>query len=203
MVPRLQYLFIDAREPAAVVRVQRLLRSLVKRHRRYRKELDAFRSLCKQAAVAAAEGRVESSLPSVQVAQLVASRKGATDEGTRAGEVLTKASLQKKKPLRILIVGVPNVGKSKIANCLAGRKVARSYRWPGTTQSVNVSHLHAVSCSPLSLFRATQYFLCKECQTGGETNTNSRVACELRVLCSCTDNQLPGLEWAICRGFSM
>ncbi|CDJ53061.1 GTP-binding conserved hypothetical domain-containing protein, putative [Eimeria brunetti] len=139
LAPRLPHLFIDAREPAAIVRVQRLLRSLVKRHRRYRKELDAFRSLCKQAAAAAAEAKgVDSPGTSAQVAQLIASHKARADEPEHSGEVLTRALLRQRKPLRILVVGFPNVGKSKIANSLVGRKVARSYRWPGTTQSVNL-----------------------------------------------------------------
>lgn len=116
----------------------------MKKHRRYRKELDAFRSLCKQTAAAAAAEGMDSSSLSAQVAQLVASVKGATDEAEPTGEVFTKASLLKRRPLRVLIVGVPNVGKSKIANSLAGRKVARSYRWPGTTQSVNVRQPNTV-----------------------------------------------------------
>ncbi|CDI75393.1 GTP-binding conserved hypothetical domain-containing protein, putative [Eimeria praecox] len=114
LAPRLQHLFIDAREPAAVVRVQRLLRSLVKRHRRYRRELDAFRSVCKQAAAAAAADGVDASTASEQVAQLVASLKGATNEAADAGGELTKASLQQRKPLRILIVGLPNLHRQPV-----------------------------------------------------------------------------------------
>lgn len=144
LAPRLPYLFVDARQPAAVVRLQRLLRSLVRRHCRYKRELEAFRSLCKQAFAAAAAEGIDSSAETAKAAQVAASLKNTADEAGRCGKKLSaRTILQQKKPLRILIVGLPNVGKSKIANSLVGRKVARSYRWPGTTQSVNVRHSSA------------------------------------------------------------
>ncbi len=38
------------------------------------------------------------------------------------------------RPVRIMVVGVPNVGKSTFLNCLAGRKMARVGEKPGVTR---------------------------------------------------------------------
>ncbi|XP_026189962.1 uncharacterized protein LOC34620367 [Cyclospora cayetanensis] len=142
--PRLQYLFVDAREAASVIRMQKLLRSLVNRHRRYRRELENFRSCCNQAAVAAATAGPSVSVQYIAAAQAIADKKRKPLNTNPGQEHPTRATLRHRKPLRVLIVGVPNVGKSKIANCLVGKKVARSYRWPGVTQSVNIHRQPAI-----------------------------------------------------------
>ena len=41
----------------------------------------------------------------------------------------------KKQPLKLLIVGIPNVGKSTLINNLAGRRVAKAANTPGVTRS--------------------------------------------------------------------
>ena len=41
----------------------------------------------------------------------------------------------KKQPLKLLIVGIPNVGKSTLINNLAGKRVARAANTPGVTRS--------------------------------------------------------------------
>lgn len=38
------------------------------------------------------------------------------------------------RPVRVMVVGVPNVGKSTFLNCLAGRKMARAGEKPGVTR---------------------------------------------------------------------
>ena len=38
------------------------------------------------------------------------------------------------RPVRVMVVGVPNVGKSSFINCLAGRKIARVGEKPGITR---------------------------------------------------------------------
>ena len=41
----------------------------------------------------------------------------------------------KKQPLKLLIVGIPNVGKSTLINNLAGKRVAKAANTPGVTRS--------------------------------------------------------------------
>lgn len=43
------------------------------------------------------------------------------------------------RPIRIILVGMPNVGKSALANRLLGRRKATCYDFPGTTRSISVS----------------------------------------------------------------
>lgn len=138
LAPRLPYLFVDAREAAAVVQVQRLLRSLVGRHQRYQKEIQRFRSICKHAAAAVASGASAPLQSTALTEELAAAEQTTAKANDPQAADLSRAMFRQRKPLRVLIVGAPNVGKSKIANCLLGRKVARSYRWPGVTRSVNV-----------------------------------------------------------------
>ncbi|KAL8433356.1 hypothetical protein Efla_001910 [Eimeria flavescens] len=161
---RVPHLFIDAREPAAVVRLQRLLRSLVRRHRLHRQQLLYFRSSCKRLALAAAAGggggggaaaaagaaAEEAKAAEAAVAAGALHALGATAGSAAASsgveqQGLSRALVQQRKPIRVLILGAPNVGKSRVANCLLGRKAALSYRWPGVTRSVNTYRHHPSS----------------------------------------------------------
>ncbi|KAL8452816.1 hypothetical protein Emag_002189 [Eimeria magna] len=142
LAPRVPHLFVDAREQAAVVRVQRLLRSLVSRHRRYQKDLQRFRVSCKRLAARVRQAASTQPTESALVESIVSSttRTAASDPNlVTSGEARpSRALVRKRKPIRVLVVGAPNVGKSKLANCLLGRTAARSYRWPGVTRSVNI-----------------------------------------------------------------
>jgi ribosome biogenesis GTPase A len=51
-----------------------------------------------------------------------------------ARKVITKAGI-KSKSIRAMVVGIPNVGKSTLINCLAGKKKARAANKPGVTRS--------------------------------------------------------------------
>ncbi len=61
---------------------------------------------------------------------------------SRAAEPLCRAKREKeakigmkRQPLRLLIVGIPNVGKSTLINNLAGRAVAKAGNRPGVTRA--------------------------------------------------------------------
>ncbi|KAL8273730.1 hypothetical protein Esti_002330 [Eimeria stiedai] len=142
LAPRVPYLFVDAREQAAVVRLQRLVRSLVSRHRCYQKGLQQFRISCKrlsaQVAQAASTQPSESAAVESIVSAITRTAAPEPDSVTSGKASVSRALVRRRKPIRVLIVGAPNVGKSKLANCLLGRTAARSYRWPGVTRSVNI-----------------------------------------------------------------
>lgn len=50
----------------------------------------------------------------------------------QATQMLKKG--RRVRPVRVMVVGVPNVGKSTFLNCLAGRKIARVGEKPGITR---------------------------------------------------------------------
>jgi len=50
-----------------------------------------------------------------------------------ARKVITKAGI-KNKSIRAMVVGIPNVGKSTLINCLAGKKKAKASNKPGVTR---------------------------------------------------------------------
>lgn len=69
--------------------------------------------------------------------------KDAAPPGTRAPSsssrtTAARGSLRAKRPLRLLVVGMPNVGKSALCNRLLGTKKARSYNYPGVTKVLTV-----------------------------------------------------------------
>ncbi|WP_323847767.1 MAG: ribosome biogenesis GTPase YlqF [Phytoplasma sp.] len=49
-------------------------------------------------------------------------------------EILKSQNQKIKKFLKLMIVGVPNVGKSTLINCLAGKKVTKTANLPGVTK---------------------------------------------------------------------
>ncbi|PHJ18060.1 gtp-binding conserved hypothetical domain-containing [Cystoisospora suis] len=59
---------------------------------------------------------------------------GKSEEEQRASDTAARGSLRTKRPLRLLVVGMPNVGKSALCNRLLGTKKARSYNYPGVTK---------------------------------------------------------------------
>jgi len=50
-----------------------------------------------------------------------------------ARKVITKAGI-KHKSIRAMVVGIPNVGKSTLINCIAGKKKAKASNKPGVTR---------------------------------------------------------------------
>jgi ribosome biogenesis GTPase A len=57
--------------------------------------------------------------------------KNITDSARR---VIDKAGI-KTKSIRAMVVGIPNVGKSTLINCMAGKKKARAENRPGVTRA--------------------------------------------------------------------
>ncbi|RLC85210.1 MAG: ribosome biogenesis GTPase YlqF, partial [Chloroflexi bacterium] len=51
-----------------------------------------------------------------------------------ARKVITKAGI-KHKAIRAMVVGIPNVGKSALINCIAGKKKAKAANKPGVTRA--------------------------------------------------------------------
>ncbi len=51
-----------------------------------------------------------------------------------ARKVINKAGI-KNKSIRAMVAGIPNVGKSTLINCIAGKKKARTANKPGVTRS--------------------------------------------------------------------
>ena len=56
---------------------------------------------------------------------------------------------QTGRPLKIMIVGIPNVGKSTLINQLAGRKGAKAENRPGVTRASSGSIWTAICCSSI------------------------------------------------------
>lgn len=51
-----------------------------------------------------------------------------------ARKVITQAGI-KSKSIRVMVAGIPNVGKSTLINCMAGKKKARAANKPGVTRA--------------------------------------------------------------------
>ncbi|AYJ01277.1 ribosome biogenesis GTPase YlqF [Candidatus Phytoplasma ziziphi] len=51
-------------------------------------------------------------------------------------EIFQCKGIKIKKFLKFMIVGVPNVGKSTLVNCLAGKKVMKTANFPGVTKQI-------------------------------------------------------------------
>ena len=63
-----------------------------------------------------------------------ASGEGLKDIANLARKVITRAGI-KRKSIRAMVVGIPNVGKSTLINCIAGGKKARAANKPGVTRA--------------------------------------------------------------------
>lgn len=138
---RVPHVFLDAREPAAIVRLRRLVRNVLTRHQRHAQQMQVFHRVCK-AIRSASKVAVDSSEGLAGVVKAAASVTGESGSLRPSREIPLERSylaLRRQRPVRVLVVGVPNVGKSKVANGLLGRVSSRSYRWPGVTRTVNVS----------------------------------------------------------------
>jgi len=61
---------------------------------------------------------------------------------SRIRQVATAVSTRLSKCRRLMVIGIPNVGKSTLINALAGRKAARVANLPGVTRSIQWVKLH-------------------------------------------------------------
>ncbi len=61
---------------------------------------------------------------------------------SRIRQVATAVTTRLSKCRRLMVIGIPNVGKSTLINALAGRKAARVANLPGVTRSIQWVKLH-------------------------------------------------------------
>lgn len=80
---------------------------------------------------------------STAVVAMVASDRGRAKNLVRRARELAPDRGTPIKPLRLMVVGIPNVGKSTLINALAGRRIAHVGDEPGVTRSQQRIRLEA------------------------------------------------------------
>ncbi len=71
----------------------------------------------------------------VRAMPLVAEQKSQVKQVVHLCKQLGQHRLERKRPVRIMIMGIPNVGKSTLINALAGRQVAKTGNEPAVTKA--------------------------------------------------------------------
>lgn len=71
----------------------------------------------------------------VRALPMVAEQKNQVKRVVQLCKQLGQHRLEKKRPVRIMIMGIPNVGKSTLINALAGRQVAKTGNEPAVTKA--------------------------------------------------------------------
>ncbi|ASP39382.1 ribosome biogenesis GTPase YlqF [Bacterioplanes sanyensis] len=71
----------------------------------------------------------------VRALPLVAEQKSQVKRVIQLCKQLGQHRLERKRPIRIMIMGIPNVGKSTLINALAGRQVAKTGNEPAVTKA--------------------------------------------------------------------
>ncbi|KEP65953.1 UNVERIFIED_CONTAM: hypothetical protein HHA_314320 [Hammondia hammondi] len=160
VAPATPVVFVNAQQGGAcIVRVEKAARKIVKKWREYRRDLEVYRQRLKRLATEEpqqlanlggehVEGGREGEEGRRGSAGCSAKLQSRGSEGTlrAAKENVShtvssprtpggaRSHLRTKRPLRLLIVGMPNTGKSALCNRLLGTKRARSYNYPGVTK---------------------------------------------------------------------
>lgn len=71
----------------------------------------------------------------VRVIPLVAEERRQIKQLTQLIRQIGEAKLEKKRAVRVMIMGIPNVGKSTLINSLAGRQLAKTGNEPAVTKA--------------------------------------------------------------------
>lgn len=71
----------------------------------------------------------------VRVMPLVAEERRQIKQLTQLIRQIGEAKLEKKRAVRVMIMGIPNVGKSTLINSLAGRQLAKTGNEPAVTKA--------------------------------------------------------------------
>nr|CEL77659.1 TPA: GTP-binding conserved hypothetical domain-containing protein [Toxoplasma gondii VEG] len=160
IAPATPVVFVNAQQGGAcIVRVEKAARKIVKKWREYRRDLEVYRQRLKRLATEEAKPFATEGEQNVENGSEGEEGRGSAgcsvksqscgSEGTLgpAKENVphtvsssartpggARSHLRTKRPLRLLIVGMPNTGKSALCNRLLGTKRARSYNYPGVTK---------------------------------------------------------------------
>ncbi len=106
-----------------------------------------------------------------------------------------------RKVRRVMIIGIPNVGKSTLINSLAGRKAARAANMPGVTRDIQwiklsgqLELLDLPGILDFSLLRRGNILKLINTMPGNENDSEeqARLLCEVLTLTGCA-NIIPGL----------
>ncbi|CBZ55316.1 putative GTP-binding conserved hypothetical domain-containing protein [Neospora caninum Liverpool] len=147
--PATPVLFVNAQQGGAcIVRVEKAARKIVKQWRQYRRDVEVYRHRLKRLAAhakekpAAGDARRERReelaefppRPQTQESGPTARESASATSSASLTPGNARAHMRTKRALRLLVVGMPNVGKSALCNRLLGTKRARSYNYPGVTK---------------------------------------------------------------------